>query len=142
MASNGKVTAWPWIDELPGDNSDISSAEESQSSTCSLSSSSKSNHVESDKEYTCSSTNKYHIIRKSNLSRFVQKIDKSATLDDQAADLVSKCAYAFVRDVSMRLVKLAKYRNAEPSLLDLKFTLKREYNMEFPKNKNSNSAES
>lgn len=62
----------------------------------------------------------------------MQRIDKTATLDDQAADLVAKCANAFIKDVSMRLVKLAKYRNSEPSLLDLKFTLKREYNMEFP----------
>lgn len=65
----------------------------------------------------------------------MQRIDKAATLDDQAADLVSKCANAFIKDVSMRLVKLAKYRNSEPSLLDLKFTLKREYNMEFPHRK-------
>lgn len=62
----------------------------------------------------------------------MQRIDKTATLDDQAADLVAKCGNAFIKDVSMRLVKLAKYRNSEPSLLDLKFTLKREYNMEFP----------
>ncbi|XP_064535382.1 uncharacterized protein Taf12L [Drosophila montana] len=130
--SSGQLNPWPWIDELPRDTSDVSSGNESQSSSCSLSSSSKSNQAESDKEYICSSTNKYHIIRKSNLNRFVQKIDKTASLDDQAADLVAKCANAFVKDVSMRLVKLAKYRNAEPSLLDLKFTLKREYNMEFP----------
>lgn len=77
------------------------------------------------------------IIRKSNLNRFVQKIDKSASLDDQAADLVAKCANAFIKDVSMRLVKLAKYRNDTPGLLDLKFTLKREYNMEFPQPSNS-----
>ncbi|XP_034474231.1 uncharacterized protein LOC117781570 [Drosophila innubila] len=126
-----------WIDELPRDNSDVSSENESQSSNCSLSSSSKSNQAESDKEYMCSSDNKYHIIRKTNLNRFVQKIDKAASLDDQAADLVAKCANAFIKDVSMRLVKLAKYRNDTPGLLDLKFTLKREYNMEFPKPSNS-----
>jgi len=54
-------------------------------------------------------------------------------LDDQAADLVTKCANAFIKDVCMRLTKLAKYRNDVPGLLDLKFILKREYNMEFPK---------
>ncbi|KAH8402998.1 hypothetical protein KR222_002776 [Zaprionus bogoriensis] len=129
------MSDWPWIDELPRDNSDVSSEHETQSSSCSLSSSAKSNHAESDKEYMNSTANQLHIICKTNLDRFVQRIDKTASMDEQASDLVAKCANAFIRDVSMRLVKLAKYRNNEPGLLDLQFTLKREYNMEFPSHK-------
>ncbi|EDV99238.1 uncharacterized protein LOC6566649 [Drosophila grimshawi] len=123
---------FPWFDELPDNYTDLSSGNESESSAFSLSSSGKSNQAASDKEHLCSSSTKCHIIGVANLNRFIKKIDKAASMDDQAADLVAKCVNTFVKDVSMRLVTLAKYRNAEPSTLDLKFTLKREYNMEFP----------
>lgn len=71
------------------------------------------------------------IITKSNLHAFVQKIDLSASMDDQAYDMMGKIADAFVNDVALRIVKLAKYRKERLGLLDLKFIFKREYNMEF-----------
>ncbi|ALC38128.1 Taf12L [Drosophila busckii] len=129
------MNARPWIDELPKNNSDVSSGNESASSACSLSSSGRSNQNESDQEFIYASGNSYNLISRPNLNRFVHRIDKTATVDEQAADLAVKCAEAFVKDVVMRSVKLAKYRNSVPDVLDLKFTLKREYNMEFP-NKN------
>lgn len=55
------MSDWPWIDELPRDNSDVSSENESQSSSCSLSSSAKSNHGESEKEYINSTPNQLHV---------------------------------------------------------------------------------
>lgn len=64
--------------------------------------------------------------------QFVQKIDANSSLDDQGCDMMARIADAFVNDVSMRMVKLAKYRKSDVSVLDLKFILKREFNMEFP----------
>lgn len=55
------MSDWPWIDELPRDNSDVSSENETQSSSCSLSSSSKSNHDEIEKEYMNSAANQLHV---------------------------------------------------------------------------------
>ncbi|EDX03735.1 GD22695 [Drosophila simulans] len=45
---------------------------------------------------------------------------------------MARIADSFVNDVSMRMVKLAKYRKSDVSVVDLKFILKREFNMEFP----------
>jgi len=64
--------------------------------------------------------------------QFVQKIDANSSLDDQGCDMMARIADAFVNDISMRIVKLAKYRKSDVSVLDLKFILKREFNMEFP----------
>jgi len=64
--------------------------------------------------------------------QFVQKIDANSSLDDQGCDMMARIADAFVNDISMRMVKLAKYRKSDVSVLDLKFILKREFNMEFP----------
>jgi len=72
------------------------------------------------------------IISKSHLLQFVQKIDGSCSLDDQGSDMLAKIADSFADDVSMRMVKLAQFRKSRVGLLDLKFILKREYNMEFP----------
>lgn len=72
------------------------------------------------------------IISEANLKQFVHKVDRNAVLDDQAIDMMAKIADVFVNDVARRVVKLAQYRKERMSLLDLKFTLKREYNMEFP----------
>jgi len=46
--------------------------------------------------------------------------------------MLAKIADSFADDVSMRMVKLAQFRKSRVGLLDLKFILKREYNMEFP----------
>ncbi|XP_030371643.1 transcription initiation factor TFIID subunit 12 [Scaptodrosophila lebanonensis] len=124
-----------------GDDELSSSSEErnySSSLTSSLSDSSSSSHDtdDEDEERFYSFGNEYDIITRPNLDRFVQECDENAVLDDQAADLIMKLADAFVEDVSMRVVKLAKYRNDELSALDVKFILKREYNIEFPHNPN------
>ncbi|XP_016997653.2 transcription initiation factor TFIID subunit 12 [Drosophila takahashii] len=128
-----------WSFGRNGDDSDKSSDSETHFSTRSSSSSSDSSSdscVEvkpsSEMESLCVPGGSYDIITKSNLQQFVQKIDGNSSLDDQGCDMMAKIADAFANDVSMRMVKLAKYRKSRVGLLDLKFVLKREYNMEFP----------
>ncbi|XP_043657538.1 transcription initiation factor TFIID subunit 12 [Drosophila teissieri] len=129
----------PWSFALNGDDSDKSSGNESPFSTRSSSSSSDTSSDSSvekepatEMESLCIPGGSYDIISKSNMQQFVQKIDGNASLDDQGCDMMARIADAFVNDVSMRMVKLAKYRKSHVGVLDLKFVLKREYNMEFP----------
>ncbi|XP_017117197.1 transcription initiation factor TFIID subunit 12 isoform X3 [Drosophila gunungcola] len=119
-----------------GDDSDKSSGNESPFSTRSSSSSSDTSsdssvekEPSSEAESLCIPSGSYD---------FVQKTDANASLDDQGCDLMAKIADAFVNDVSMRMVKLAKHRKSRVGLLDLEFVLKREYNMEFPNEHNAN----
>ncbi|XP_001965197.3 transcription initiation factor TFIID subunit 12 isoform X1 [Drosophila ananassae] len=127
----------PWSSSL-ADDSDKSSCKSSPFSNRSSDSSNESStessfdkELSSDKEDSLSGLGSYEIITKSNLHAFVQKIDLSASMDDQAYDMMGKIADAFVNDVALRIVKLAKYRKERLGLLDLKFIFKREYNMEF-----------
>ncbi|KAH8412717.1 hypothetical protein KR009_004878 [Drosophila setifemur] len=133
----------PWSLAFNGDDSDKSSCNGSPYSNRSTSSSSESssessveNELSSDKENLSHLGSSSDIISKNSLQIFVQKIDPNASLDDQAYDMLAKIADAFVNDVSMRIVKLAKYRKDRLSLLDLEFTIKREYNLEFPNKHN------
>ncbi|KAI8042262.1 transcription initiation factor TFIID subunit 12 isoform X1 [Drosophila gunungcola] len=128
-----------------GDDSDKSSGNESPFSTRSSSSSSDTSsdssvekEPSSEAESLCIPSGSYDIITKAHLQQFVQKTDANASLDDQGCDLMAKIADAFVNDVSMRMVKLAKHRKSRVGLLDLEFVLKREYNMEFPNEHNAN----
>ncbi|XP_037708369.1 suppressor protein SRP40 [Drosophila subpulchrella] len=121
------------------DDSDKSSGNETPFSTRSSSSSSESSSDSSDEKAQSSEMEtlsiqegSYDIISKSHLQQFVQKIDGNSSLDDQGSDMMAKIADSFADDVSMRMVKLAQFRKSRVSLLDLKFILKREYNMEFP----------
>uniref|UniRef100_A0A6P4EGG6 Transcription initiation factor TFIID subunit 12 n=1 Tax=Drosophila rhopaloa TaxID=1041015 RepID=A0A6P4EGG6_DRORH len=134
-----------WSYGLNGDDSDKSSGNESPFSTRSSSSSSETSsessvekEPSSEMENICIPGGTYDIITKGNLQQFVQKIDVNSSLDDQGCDMMAKIADAFVNDVSMRIVKLAKHRKSRVSLLDLEFVLKREYNMEFPNEHNTN----
>ncbi|KMY88112.1 transcription initiation factor TFIID subunit 12 [Drosophila simulans] len=129
----------PWSFALNFDDSDKSSDNESHSSTRSSSRSSDTSSessVEKEPATVIESQSvpggSYDIITKSNMLQFVQKIDANSSLDDQGCDLMARIADSFVNDVSMRMVKLAKYRKSDVSVVDLKFILKREFNMEFP----------
>ncbi|EDW54263.1 transcription initiation factor TFIID subunit 12 [Drosophila sechellia] len=129
----------PWSFALNFDDSDKSSDNESHSSTRSSSRSSDTSSESSvEKEPATAIESQsvpggsYDIITKSNMLQFVQKIDANSSLDDQGCDLMARIADSFVNDVSMRMVKLAKYRKSDVSVMDLKFILKREFNMEFP----------
>nr|AAV33345.1 TAF-like protein [Drosophila melanogaster] len=130
----------PWSFALNFDDSDKSSDNESHSSTRSSSRSSDTSIDTSSVEKEPASViesqsvpgGSYDIISKTNMLQFVQKIDANSSLDDQGCDMMARIADAFVNDVSMRMVKLAKYRKSDVSVLDLKFILKREFNMEFP----------
>ncbi|XP_016955021.1 uncharacterized protein LOC108027910 [Drosophila biarmipes] len=121
-------------------DSDKSSGNETPFLTRSSSSSSDNSSSDSSDEKAQSSETEnlplpggsYDIITKSNMQQFVQKIDGNSSLDDQGCDLMATIADSFADDVSMRIVKLAQYRKSRVGLLDLKFVLKREYNMEFP----------
>ncbi|XP_017117196.1 transcription initiation factor TFIID subunit 12 isoform X2 [Drosophila gunungcola] len=120
-----------------GDDSDKSSGNESPFSTRSSSSSSDTSS-DSSVEKEPSSEAESLCIPSGSYDQFVQKTDANASLDDQGCDLMAKIADAFVNDVSMRMVKLAKHRKSRVGLLDLEFVLKREYNMEFPNEHNAN----
>eukprot|EP00099_Drosophila_melanogaster_P017887 NP_608852.1 TBP-associated factor 30kD subunit alpha-2 [Drosophila melanogaster] len=130
----------PWSFALNFDDSDKSSDNESHSSTRSSSRSSDTSIDTSSVEKEPASViesqsvpgGSYDIISKTNMLQFVQKIDANSSLDDQGCDMMARIADAFVNDISMRIVKLAKYRKSDVSVLDLKFILKREFNMEFP----------
>ncbi|KAH8262628.1 hypothetical protein KR026_003802, partial [Drosophila bipectinata] len=122
-----------------GDDSDKSSSKSSRASSRSTDSSNESSCESSidtplfnDKRDSSSGLgSSYEIISRTNLNAFVQKIDLCVSLDDQAYDILAKVADAFVNDVALRIVKLAKYRRERVGFFDLKFILKREYNMEF-----------
>ncbi|XP_017025402.1 uncharacterized protein Taf12L [Drosophila kikkawai] len=114
-----------------GNGSPLTNRSSSSSSDTSSVSSVKSNSSSSEEERNLLDSN-YDIITELNLKQFVFRVDRYAVLDDQAVDMVAKIADVFVNDVARRVVKLAQYRKERMSLLDLKFTLKREYNMEFP----------
>ncbi|KAH8389546.1 hypothetical protein KR200_010953, partial [Drosophila serrata] len=135
---NCKELIWKIMD-LSSDDSDSSFGNGSPLTTRSTSASSDTSSVSSVKSKSSSSeeesrfpNSNYDIITEANLKQFVQRVDKLAVLDDQAVDMLAKMADVFVNDVARNVVKLAHYRKDRMSMLDLKFTLKREYNMEFP----------
>ncbi|KAH8333074.1 hypothetical protein KR074_004128, partial [Drosophila pseudoananassae] len=127
----------PWY-LARGDDSDTSSCKSSRFSSSSTDSSESSYESSIDtplfndnKDSLSKLASSYEIITRTNLNTFVQKIDSKASMDDQTYDIMANIADAFVNDVALRIVKLAKYRKERVGLLDLNFILKREYNMEF-----------
>ncbi|KAH8257712.1 hypothetical protein KR038_007890, partial [Drosophila bunnanda] len=127
------------IMDLSSDDSDSSFGNGSPLTTRSSNTSSDTSSVGSVKSKSSSSEEEsrfpdsnYDIVTELNLRQFVLRVDRLAVLDDQAVDMLAKIADVFVNDVARRVVTLAQYRKDRMSMLDLKFTLKREYNMEFP----------
>ncbi|XP_062127361.1 uncharacterized protein LOC133839784 [Drosophila sulfurigaster albostrigata] len=117
---------WSWIDELPKERNIVPEDDSS-----SLSSTDQSLSQAEDDEKTSETNN--HLVHQKFLNDFVEKVDSIASMDEQAVDLTVKCMNAITNDICRRVVQIAKYRKVEPDILDLKFVLKREYNMEFPR---------
>ncbi|XP_051858280.1 uncharacterized protein LOC132798224 [Drosophila nasuta] len=117
---------WSWIDELPKERNIVPEDDSS-----SLSSTDQSLSQAEDDEKSSETNN--HLVHQKFLNDFVEKVDSIASMDEQAVDLTVKCMNAITNDICRRVVQIAKYRKVEPDILDLKFVLKREYNMEFPR---------
>ncbi|XP_017063298.2 transcription initiation factor TFIID subunit 12 [Drosophila eugracilis] len=116
----------PWSSRN-NDDSDSSSgndmifgARSSSTSTDTSSESSVEKEQPTEMEYLCIPGGSYDIISNSSIQQLVQKIDGSSSLDDQGCDMIAKIADAFVNDVAVRMVKLAKHRKDKVGLLDLK----------------------